>query len=208
MPTTSSVVPSDALVGGHGRGVSGGFTAGDGTRTSRGPDRDGSGQYRAAMDSRRPTRSASLSTSPPTATGSPSPPTWRPPTFHGSVAIELTVHAPTDTSSCATPPSSSSADAWVELDGRRHRRCTDHARRRRRTGPLRPRSRRFEPGAIVAARRLRRRPQRQAPRLLPVDVHRRRRWPPHHRRHAVRGHRRPPGVPLLGRARATRRSSP
>ena len=48
---------------------------------------------------------------------------------------------------------------------------------------------------------LHRRPQRQAQRLLPVDLHRRRRRRAGHRHHPVRGHRRPPGLPVLGRAR-------
>ena len=43
--------------------------------------------------------------------------------------------------------------------------------------------------------------QRQAPRLLPLDLHRRRRRRAGDRHHPVRGHRRPSGVPVLGRAR-------
>ena len=43
--------------------------------------------------------------------------------------------------------------------------------------------------------------QRQAEGLLPLDLHRRRRRRAGHRHHPVRGHRRPPGLPVLGRTR-------
>ncbi len=56
-------------------------------------------------------------------------------------------------------------------------------------------------GAGLAPPALPRHPQRQAGRLLPLDVHRRqrRRAGPGH--HPDGGHRRPPGLPVLGRAR-------
>ena len=54
-------------------------------------------------------------------------------------------------------------------------------------------------GRGVAA--VHRHPQRQAARLLPLHLHRRRRRRAGDRHHPVRGHRRPAGLPVLGRAR-------
>ena len=63
-------------------------------------------------------------------------------------------------------------------------------------------SRRIRAGSGSAGHRLHRSAQRPAARLLPLHLHRRLRRYPHHRHHPVRVNRRPPGLPLLRRARA------
>ena len=75
----------------------------------------------------------------------------------------------------------------------------DRARRRGATGHAAPRRAR-RTGGLHARDELPRRAERPAARLLPLDLHRRRRHA-HDRDDAVRGGRRPPRVPVLGRAR-------
>ena len=92
-------------------------------------------------------------------------------------------------------------EASVVVDGERRdaeRRASTRTTERL-TPDLSPR--RLPEGDAVVDARLPRDPQRQAPRLLPQHVHRRGRRGADPGHHPVRGHRRPPGVPLLGRAR-------
>ena len=104
--------------------------------------------------------------------------------------------------SCSTPSSSSCRPASVAgADGTVARRRGHRARRGDRAGHAALRARRWPPGRWTLAHRVHRHPQRQAARLLPLDLHRHRRRRPGHRHHPVRGHRRPPGLPVLGRAR-------
>ena len=100
---------------------------------------------------------------------------------------------------CSTPSSSRSTGVGR---GRRRRAARPRSPSTRR--PSGPRSR--SPRTLAAGRRggvaaLPGSAQRQAARLLPLHLHRRRRRRARDRHHPVRGHRRPPGVPVLGRAR-------
>ena len=120
-------------------------------------------------------------------------------TFRGSVAIDVTVHRASDRIVC----NAAELDhrGGVARPGRRLApRRRGRARRRRRAGHVRLRAD-PGPGPRRAPRPLHRHPQRSPPRLLPLDLRRRRRHAAHHRRDPVRGHRRPAGVPVLGRAR-------
>ena len=88
-------------------------------------------------------------------------------------------------------------------DRRRLRPRPDRRRQPRRIDRALPADLRRAAGAghLAAATRLPRHAQRQAARLLPQHLQGRRRPAAHPGRHPVRGHRRPPRLPLLGRAR-------
>ena len=108
---------------------------------------------------------------------------------------------------CSTPSSSrSTRPGWSRAT---HRRDADgRPRRGDRAGSPSPSPSRSPPGDAVVSLALPGDPQRQAARLLPLHLHRRRRRRARHRHHPVRGHRRPPGLPVLGRARLQGRASP
>ena len=74
-----------------------------------------------------------------------------------------------------------------------------HLRRRPRTSRV-PSRHRAGPGTLHAELPLHGHTERQAPRLLPLDLHRPRRRAPDHRHHAVRIGRRPALLPVLRRA--------
>ena len=141
----------------------------------------------------------------PATTGSSWPPTSTAATFTGTVEIDAHRRTSgTSDRSCSTPPS------WTIDVGRRSSPATAAptagrpvvARRGEPSGSSSPstaRSARDRPRCTCTFTGD---PQRQAPRLLPVAPS-----PthdgaePHHRHHPVRVDRRPPGLPLLGRAR-------
>ena len=132
-------------------------------------------------------------------------------TFTGDVAIDVTVSEPvtdivlnaaelTIGSAALEPGRCRGRRQWRIGWHRPTRPLLDHPRRRRGAGhphlcPARP----GRPGHPPPV--LHRNPERQAPRLLPEQLHRRRRQRAAHRHHPVGGHRRPSGLPLLGRAR-------
>ena len=120
-------------------------------------------------------------------------------TFSGIAEIDVVVHEPV----------TEIAVNAVDLGFGELARCLGRAPGRGREGPAGRRGGAGPPGAgghhgrrrVDAAPRVRRRAERQAGGLLPVDVRGRRREDGGHRHHALRSHRRPSGVPVLGRAR-------
>ena len=111
-----------------------------------------------------------------------------------------------------SPPSPSTAPSWpsppAEVDERRHRRARHgHGGRGDRTDPPHPGLAR-RPRTALHRDLLHRHPERQAPRLLPLDLHRCGGDRPRPGHHPVRGDRRPPGLPLLRRARPQGRLQP
>ena len=198
MPTTSRAVPSARTRGGSAR-IAGGVTLGDGTRgryLCPVPHDDATALGRPRPTVRPPPHRRRRRS----ATTCASRPIWPPAPSPARSPSSVDVAVPTDRRWSATPPSSTSATPGSTVGGRR---IDGHGRARRRpgAGPGQPARGRCPWRLGHAPPRLLRRPQRQAPRLLPLHLHRRRRRRPHHRRHPVRADRRPPGLPVLGRAR-------